>query len=151
MIDEIAQARCDRTHQRALGAIAIAAASEDGDHTSGRERPRRLEQVLQRIVGMGVIDDHADVVAGVRDDLKAAGHVRELGDAFFDRAERHVERHGRRGGREYVVGVRTADQWRPQSERAAWRAHVEAQPIERKRQRTRTHVGWCVDRVGHRT
>ena len=61
-IDEIAQPRGDGAHQRPLRAIAIAAAAEHRDQPAGRERPRRLEQVLQRVVGVRVVDDHADVV-----------------------------------------------------------------------------------------
>ena len=44
--DEIAQPRGDGAHQRPLGAIAIAAAAEDGDEPALGERPRRLEQIL---------------------------------------------------------------------------------------------------------
>ena len=78
-IDEVAQPRRDRAHQRALGAIAIAAAAEDRDDPAGRQRTRGLEQVLERVVGVRVVDDDADVVAGSRDDLEAAGDVLEGG------------------------------------------------------------------------
>ena len=74
-IDQVAEARGDGAHQRALRAIAIAAAAEHGDDAAGRERPRGLEQVLQRVVGMRVVDDDADVVGGVGHDLEPAGHV----------------------------------------------------------------------------
>ena len=43
-----------------------------------RQRPRRLEQVLQRIVGVRVVDDDADVVVGRRDHLEAARHALEV-------------------------------------------------------------------------
>ena len=62
--DEIAQPGGDRAHERPLRAIAIAAASEHRDHPAGCERPRRLQQVLQRVVGVRVIDDHSDIVGG---------------------------------------------------------------------------------------
>ena len=44
---------------------------------AGRQRARRLEQVLERVVGVRVVDDDADVVGGARDHLEAAGHVLE--------------------------------------------------------------------------
>ena len=69
---QVAEARRHGAHQRTLGAVAIAAAAEHRDDALRRQRARRLEQVLQRIVGVGVVDDDADVVLGARDELEAA-------------------------------------------------------------------------------
>ena len=79
--DQIAQSRRHGTHQRPLRAIAIAAAAEDRDQTALRQRPRRLEQVLQRIVGVRVVDDDAHVVGRGRHHLESAGDAVESGDA----------------------------------------------------------------------
>ena len=57
-------------------AVAIAAAPEDGDEASGRERPRRLEQVTQGVVGVGVVDEDVEGLANVHP-LGAAGHAGE--------------------------------------------------------------------------
>ena len=61
--DHVAQPAGDRAHQRALRAIAIAAAAEHRDQPPARQRPRRLEQVAQRVVGVRVVDDDGDLVA----------------------------------------------------------------------------------------
>ncbi len=55
--------RGDMPHQRPLRPVTVAAGAEHRDEPRRRERPRRLEQVLQRVVGVRVVDDDRDVVA----------------------------------------------------------------------------------------
>ena len=63
--DEVAQPSGYGAHQRTLRAIAIAAAAEHRDQRPLRQRPRGLEQIPQRIVGVRVVDDDGDFVLGV--------------------------------------------------------------------------------------
>ena len=64
-----------------------------------RQRPRGLEQVSQRIVGMRVVDDDRDFVFGARHDLKSAGHA-------VERLECRVR--SRRAARPSAVAAATA-------------------------------------------
>ena len=143
--DEIAQPSGHRAHERPLGPIAVAAAAEHRDQPAAGQRPRRLEQVAQRVVGVGVVDDDRHPVLVARNDLKASGHALERLNSAFDRIERQIERHAGRGGGENVVDVRTADEPRTQAQRAARGSHVEGQALERERQRARGDVGGPVD------
>ena len=99
---------------------------------------------------MRVVDDDAHVVVRLGHDLEAARHERQGGDAVLDGVERHVERHGRGDRGEDVVGVGTADERRTQRQRAARRAHLEGEAVERERQRARADVRGRVDRVRDR-
>ena len=80
---EVAQARGDGSHQRTLRAVPIAAASEDRDDSSGRQRARCLQQILQRIVGVRVVDHDPHLVSGIGDELEAAGNTGESRDALL--------------------------------------------------------------------
>src|SRR5271165_745115 len=65
---EVAASSCGFAHQRPLGAIAIAATSEDGDHAS---RPTPLieeivghcREVADSVVGVGIVYDHSERLA----------------------------------------------------------------------------------------
>ena len=135
-----------------FGPIAVAAAAEHGDDPAGRERPRRLEQVLQRIVGVRVVHDHADVVAGVGDDLKAArARPSSCAMPLSIALERQVERGRGRDGGEDVVGVGAADQPRLDVQRPARRASPRTgSPSRVERQVARPDVRGGVDRIGDR-
>ena len=100
----------DGAHQRTLGTIAIAAAAEHRDQPAGRERPRSVEQVSERVIGVGVVHDHSDFVYVFGNDLEPSGHAAESAEAPFNRGERQVERHGGGDGREDVVDVGAPDQ-----------------------------------------
>src|ERR1700721_1659014 len=64
----VASLACGLTHFGALGAVAVAAAAEERDdmcagfcgHLAGE-----MGEVLQRIVSVGVVDDHGEGLAGV--------------------------------------------------------------------------------------
>ena len=72
----VGQPRGDLAHQRPLAAVAVAAAPEHDVHG----RPRRLscrgraQDVLERVGGVGVVDEHGELLAGV-DRLEAARDV----------------------------------------------------------------------------
>ena len=55
--------------------IATAAAAKHRDQAAPAQRPSRLEQVPQRVVGVGVVDDGGDVVVGTRHHFEAARHA----------------------------------------------------------------------------
>ena len=99
-IDEIAAAPGGFAHQRTLGTIAIAAAAEDGDHLAAAARNEfagERGEVAQRVVGVGVVHDHGEGLAGVHA-LEAAGHAGEALDTAGNGFRRAVARE-RRGGR----------------------------------------------------
>ena len=89
--DEVAQPGGDRSHQRPLRAIAIAAAAEHRNHSLLSQRPRRLQQVFQRIVGMRVVDHDSDVVVCARHDFKPARHAGEVRQPALDCGNREVQ------------------------------------------------------------
>ena len=60
---EIAGFRGGLSHQRALGAIAIAAASEERDDALGIEPARHRDGIAQRIVGVSIIHRHYERLA----------------------------------------------------------------------------------------
>ena len=87
----------------------------------GRQRPRGLEQILQRVVGVRVVDDDADVVAAIR---RPSGSARARARATAMPAS--IAANGRSSAiaaadcREDVVGVGPPDQAR--TRRATCRA-----------------------------
>ena len=115
-IDEVAEPRRHRAHQRPLGPIAIAAAAEHRDHagrlpaaapspagSSARRRCARSRRPPGRRQ------------SGPETQLEAARNVRRGGDALFDRRRAgRSSADGRRDGGEDVVDVRPADERRAQ-------------------------------------
>ncbi len=61
----VGEPRGHRTHERALGAVAIAPAAEDRDDPLGPQLPDGLQEVLERVVGVGVVHDDREVLARV--------------------------------------------------------------------------------------
>ena len=123
--DHVAQASGDGTHQRPLGPIAIAAAAEHGNQPAGRQRPRRLEQIAQRIVGVCVVDDHGDAVGFGGDDLEPAGDAGQRLNTLFDGVERQIKGDAGRDRGEDVVNVRSANQPRADAQSATRGSDVE--------------------------
>ena len=70
---EVAQLAGGLPHQRALGAVAVAAAAEQRDHALGAEAARHRDDVAQRVVGVGVVHHDDERLAFVHP-LEAAGH-----------------------------------------------------------------------------
>ena len=60
--DAIGKTGGDLPHQRALAAVAVAAAPEDDVQPPGGQRTRRPEDVLQRVRGVGVVHEHGVVL-----------------------------------------------------------------------------------------
>ena len=68
--DEIAAASGRLAHQRTLGAVAIAAATEHCDDSGGRSAARdelagQGGEIAQRIVGMSIVHDHGERLAAI--------------------------------------------------------------------------------------
>ena len=78
--DHVREPRGHGAHQRALAAVAVAAAAEDRDHAARPQLAHGLEQVLERVVGVGVVDDHREVLAGVHA-LQPARHAAQRREA----------------------------------------------------------------------
>ena len=97
---QVTEARRHRAHQRTLRPVAVATASEHRHDALRREGARRLQQVLQRVVGVGVVDDDADVVLGARHELEAPGHGRHVGEAVGNGRQRHLRDRRRRRRRQ---------------------------------------------------
>ena len=66
--------------ERPLRAVAVAAATEDGDDPLGIEGPQGVEEISQRVVGVGVVDDHCEGLARI-DAFHAAGNAVEARNA----------------------------------------------------------------------
>ncbi len=73
--DEVASLPCGQAHLGAFGAIAIAAAAEDSEDAATGLRghlARKSSEIAERVVGVRVVDDDGEGLAGV-DGLEAAG------------------------------------------------------------------------------
>jgi len=119
-------------HQRALAAIAVAAAAENRDQSPLAERAQRLEQLQYRVRGVGVVDDYAGRSGDVcLDAFDAPRNLRAIRDACFDRVapdasgDRHAARH------QQVLDVEVADQRRVELEFADRRRDGCVRAVER--------------------
>ena len=88
--DDVAEARGNHAHERPLRLVAVAAGAEYGDQPPAGNRTRRLEQVAQRIVGMGVVDHHRHIVSRARGDLEPTGNTCEPFESLLDRMAREL-------------------------------------------------------------
>src|SRR4051794_23976157 len=93
--DDVRVLAHDGAHERALGTVAVAAGAEDDDHAPGRERPRRAQHVVERVRGVGVVDEHGERLALV-DRLEAAGDAHGVREPVGDR--RVIDAQGAGGG-----------------------------------------------------
>ena len=112
--DEVAALACGFAHLGALGAVAIAAAAEDSDDALARLRrhlARKCGQIAQRVVGVRVVDDHGEGLAGI-DRLKAAGNRLERGNCGDKIAECDAARVCRCEGGEQIEDVDFAGEMR---------------------------------------
>ncbi len=129
--DDVGEPRRHRPHERPLGAVAVAPAAEDGDDAPGGEPPHGLEQVLERVVGVRVVHEDGEVLAG-EDALHAAGDSGERRDPALHRVLRQAEGEPRPEGGEGVLDVEGADERGLHVEDAEGRPRAEARPLERQ-------------------
>ena len=80
----VGEAAHDLAHQRALGAVAVAAAAEDAEKPSRREAACLGEHVLESLRRVRVVDEYRERLALVHR-LEAPGHAGQVLDAPDDR------------------------------------------------------------------
>ena len=93
---EIAAPARGFAHQRTLGAIAVAAASENRNYSalaSGllHKFARQRGQVAQRIVGVGIVHNHGERLTAIHA-LKSPRHAAQVHNSFANRLRRATAR-----------------------------------------------------------
>ncbi len=101
-IGEVGELGADRAHQRPLRPVAVAAAAEDAEQPALGEPARGAEHVLERIGGVGVVDEDREGLALVHG-LEPPGNARGAGERRGRFLEADPER-GRRRDRGERVG-----------------------------------------------
>ena len=112
--DEIAAFARRLTHFGALGTVAIAATAEERDDAragSGGDLAGERGQIAERVVGVRVVDDHGEWLAGV-DGLEAAGNGLERWNSGGEMRERNAARVSGSEGGEKIEDVDFAGQTR---------------------------------------
>src|SRR5690606_40604900 len=71
------------SQQRPLGAVTIAAGTEDTQHPALGEIPYRADRPRQRVVGMGVVDEYVELLPG-GDPLQPSGNRLQISDPLGD-------------------------------------------------------------------
>ena len=109
--DLVGEQRRDAAHLRALPLVAVAAASEHGDHAAAsrrRDRPHRPEHALEGGGLVRVVHEDGES-ARVRHRFEAPGDARHGLEARRDLGGRKPERDAGGGSRQQVLGVRPAE------------------------------------------
>ena len=101
---DIGKPRRNAPHDRALRAVAVAAAAEHREDTSRRDFARCAKDVLQAIGRMRIIDDDGKILSRI-DKLETSGHALESFERLLDRLGRHLFRQSRTDGAHDVVDV----------------------------------------------
>ena len=81
-------------HLRAFRLVPVPAAAEDDNEPARREFAQRLEDIGQRVVRVGVIDENAELPLDGRS-LQAAGHVGRIRQRGHGVAHRDADRRRR--------------------------------------------------------
>ena len=144
---DVGQARRHRPHERALGAVAVAAASEDGDDPAGGELPHRLQEVLEGVVGVGVVHDHREVLSRVHA-LQASRDASQGLEPLEDRLPGQAEGQAGPEGREDVLDVEAPEQGRLHREVAGGRPGHEGGPREGEGDAAGSEVRGAIEGVG---
>ena len=76
-------------HERTLGAVAVAAASEDGDETIRLEFSERPQHIAQGVLGVRIIHENLEAALG-GDAFQATGNLRGIGDRGDGGAKFHA-------------------------------------------------------------
>ena len=101
---DIGKRRRDASHDRALRAVAVAAAAEHREDASRRNLPRRIQDVLQAVGRMRIVDDDGERLPRI-DELEAPGHALESFERPLDRLGRDPFRERRADGAHDVVDI----------------------------------------------
>ena len=126
---------------RPLGAVAVAAAAEQDAKLPAGDRPQRLQHVLQRVVGVGVIDQHGERLPEPHR-LQPAGRAVRIAQAAGDLVDREPEDFaGQCRRRQQVLHVVPADERRRDLRPPVRRQQHEVGPLGRHGDVPRTVVG----------
>ena len=131
-------------HQRALAAVAVAARAEDHVQPTARDLARRAQHVLERVGRVGVVHEHAEVLALVHR-LEAARHPAEP----LQRDLLHPQRAHRRHGSEHVLHVEEPGQRRLDPQLPVRRLEQEARAHQVELDVARAVVRLVLDPEGH--
>ena len=118
--DEIAALAGGLAHLWPLGAVAIAAAAEERDHARAcgcGHLARQRGQIAQGVVGVRVVDDDGERLAGI-DGLEAAGNGPEHGNGGDEMRKRDAARVRGGEGREQIEDVHFAGETRADAGRS---------------------------------
>src|ERR1019366_7617115 len=99
------------SHQRTLGAVAVATAPEERDYALGVEPARHRYHVAQRVVGVRVVHHDDEGLAFIHP-LEAPGDGLQTGDAARDDFGGETVRKAGGARRKDVIDVDLADQRR---------------------------------------
>ena len=136
--DVVGQRRGGGAHERALGPVAVAAGAEDHEHATLAQAAGGPQDVLERVRGVGVVDEHREGLALV-DGLEAAGRQLGPGQAGRDRLVADAER--ARGG-DRAEGVEDVEAPRQRH------GELELARAEARARRARAQVGRAQVGVG---
>ena len=114
---------------------------------AGLQLAQGLEEVLQGVVGVGVVHDHREVLARLHP-LEAAGHPGQGGDAAERVFRPHPEREGRAQGGQDVLHVEAADEEGLDREAARGGARDEARAPEVELDVLGPEVGVALEGIG---
>ena len=90
--DSVREARSDVAHERTLGAVPLAATAEDDPELRLRERPRRVEELAESVVGVRIVHDDVEGHARHLHLLEAPGGSRNPLERLEDRGGLEAER-----------------------------------------------------------
>ena len=134
--DEIAAPPGGLAHQRTLGAVAVAAATEHSDDSprtsvARDELARQSSEIAQRVVGVSVVDDDGEGLAAI-DALKSSGDMGQS-TRFPSTIASRIAAARITGGRcsENVVDIHAADERREDRNLFLRRDHIEARAARR--------------------
>src|SRR3954447_25753918 len=124
----------DRAHERALGAVAVAAGAEDHDEAVLRQRTGGAQDVVEGVGGVGVVDEDRERLALVHG-LEAAGDFGGVREGVGDRVVVDAQRADRGDGAQDVedveaAGERRAERCPVQRERRAGRVALDGRRPE---------------------
>src|SRR6185437_7393074 len=128
--DEVAGFRSRQAHLLTLGAVAVAATAEEGNDTAAVDTnavASKRNEIAESIVGVRVVNDDAEACAfRACYDLEAAGNLAQRRSRTCDLFERQAASESGAHGREEVIDIHAAAQWRLNGDRSVGSDEVEA-------------------------
>jgi hypothetical protein len=134
-------------HRRPLGRVALPRRAEDDDEPAGRQRSKDVEHLAQRVLGMRVVDDDGEGLAGLHP-RHPARHARRRSQRERSVMDVQAERLDHAEGRERVQHVEPARHPDPHPPVPARRLEVEGRAGRIGTQVAGPQIGLRVDPVG---